>query len=55
MENHARLIGQKARRAWGQQVVAENRPGAGGALRANSGEIRRPMDIQLLTASIAYA
>ena len=32
MDITARLIGQKLSERWGQQVVAENRPGAGGAL-----------------------
>jgi len=31
----ARLIGQKLGEAWGQQVVIDNRPGAGGAVGAN--------------------
>src|SRR5918995_2532496 len=32
----ARLIGQKLGEAWGQQVVVDNRPGAGGAVGADT-------------------
>ena len=32
VDTSARLLGQKFTEAWGQQVVAENRPGAGGTI-----------------------
>jgi tripartite-type tricarboxylate transporter receptor subunit TctC len=55
MDITSRLLGQKLGERWGQQVVVENRPGAGGAL---GGELvaKAPADGHtLLTASIAYA
>jgi tripartite-type tricarboxylate transporter receptor subunit TctC len=55
MDITARLLAQKLGERWGQQVVVENRPGAGGAL---GGELvaKAPADgYTLLTASIAYA
>jgi tripartite-type tricarboxylate transporter receptor subunit TctC len=55
MDITSRLLAQKLGERWGQQVVVENRPGAGGAL---GGELvaKAPADgYTLLTASIAYA
>ena len=34
VDTSGRLLGQRFTDAWGQQVVAENRPGAGGRTRA---------------------
>src|SRR5688500_16755816 len=34
VDTTGRFIGQKLNQAWGQAVVADNRPGAGGALAA---------------------
>jgi tripartite-type tricarboxylate transporter receptor subunit TctC len=32
MDNMTRIIGQGLTEAWGQQVVVDNRPGAGGII-----------------------
>ena len=55
MDITARLIGQKLGERWGQQVIAENRPGAGGALASELVAKAPPDGHTLLTASIAYA
>lgn len=55
MDITARLIGQKLSERWGQQVVAENRPGAGGALASELVAKAPPDGHTLLTASIAFA
>lgn len=51
----ARIVGQKLSEHWGQQVVVENRPGAGGVL-ASSMVAAAPADgYTLLTHSMAHA
>ncbi len=55
MDITSRMFAQKLSARLGQQVVAENRPGAGGALGAEF-VAKAPADgYTLLTASIAYA
>jgi tripartite-type tricarboxylate transporter receptor subunit TctC len=48
----ARMIGQKLTDAWGQQVVVENRPGAGGNIGAEAGA-RAAADGYTLTLAAA--
>ena len=48
----ARMIGQKLQEAWGQQVVVENRPGAGGNIGAEAGA-RAAADGYTLTLAAA--
>ena len=51
----ARIVSQKLSEQWGQQVVVENRPGAGGVL-ATSQVLAAPADgYTLLTHSMAHA
>jgi tripartite-type tricarboxylate transporter receptor subunit TctC len=51
----ARIVSQKLAEQWGQQVVVENRAGAGGVL-ATSGVLAAPADgYTLLTHSMAHA
>ncbi len=50
-----RIVGQKLGERWGQQVVVENRPGAGGALGSELVAKAPPDGYTLLTASISYA
>ena len=54
-DTSARIIAQKLTDAWGQQVVVENRPGAGGTIAAESA-VRAPADgYTLLMASMSLA
>ena len=48
----ARMIGQKLAESWGQQVVVENRPGAGGNIGAEAGA-RAAADGYTLTLAAA--
>jgi len=51
----ARLITQKLTEAWGQQIVAENRPGAGGTIAAEMVARTAPDGYTLLATSSAFA
>jgi len=51
----SRIVAQKLGERWGQQVVVENRPGAGGALGSDIVAKSPPDGYTLLTASISYA
>ncbi len=48
----ARIVGQKLTEAWGQQVVVDNRPGAGGRIGTEAGAKATP-DGYTLTMSVA--
>lgn len=51
----SRIVGQKLDEAWRQQVVVENRPGAGGAVASELVAKAQPDGQTLLTMSISYA
>jgi len=51
----SRIVGQKLTERWGQQVIMENRPGAGGAVGSELVAKAPPDGYTLLTASISYA
>ena len=51
----ARIVGQKLSEMWGQQVVVENRPGAGGVLAAGMVAAAPPDGYVLFTHSMAHA
>ena len=51
----ARIVGQKLGELWGQQVVVENRPGAGGVLAASIVAGAPPDGYTLFTQSMAHA
>ena len=55
VDTTARLIGQKLFEAWGQQVVAENRPGAGGTIASEIVVRSAPDGYTLLMDSTAHA
>src|SRR2546423_14970505 len=51
----ARHLAQKPSESWGQQVIVENRPGAGGTLAAAQGARAAPDGYTLLSVSSAHA
>ena len=51
----SRIVGQRLDQLWGQQVVVENRPGAGGAVASDLVAKSPPDGHALLTMSISYA
>ena len=51
----SRIVGQKLDELWHQQVVVENRPGAGGAIASDLVAKSPPDGYTLLTMSISYA
>ncbi|MFL6714532.1 MAG: Bug family tripartite tricarboxylate transporter substrate binding protein [Sulfurifustis sp.] len=48
----ARVIGQELTKAWGQQVIVENRPGAGGTIGADVVAISTPDGYTLLMGTV---
>ena len=54
VDTSARLLGQRFTDAWGQQVVAENRPGAGGTIAAGVVARATPDGYTLLMTSMGH-
>lgn len=55
VDTTARIVGQHLTQAWGQQVVIENRPGAGGTIAAEAVARAAPDGYTLLMASSGAA
>jgi tripartite-type tricarboxylate transporter receptor subunit TctC len=55
VDTSGRLLGQKFTDAWGQQVVAENRPGAGGTMAGEQVARAAPDGYTLLMTSMGHA
>ncbi len=55
VDTSGRLLGQKFTDAWGQQVVAENRPGAGGTIAGEQVARAAPDGYTLLMTSMGHA
>ena len=54
VDTAARMLGQRFTEAWGQQVVAENRPGAGGTIAAEQVARATPDGYTLLMTSMGH-
>ena len=55
VDTSARMLGQRFTEAWGQQVIAENRPGAGGTIAAEVVARAAPDGYTLLMTSMGHA
>lgn len=55
VDTSGRLLGQKFTDAWGQQVVADNRPGAGGTIATEMVARAAPDGYTLLMSSMGHA
>jgi tripartite-type tricarboxylate transporter receptor subunit TctC len=55
VDTTARIVGQKLTEAWGQQIVIENRPGAGGTIAAEAVARAAPDGYTLLVNSSGHA
>src|SRR5258706_6333803 len=55
VDTSGRMLGQKFTEAWGQQVVAENRPGAGGTIASELVARAAPDGYTLLMNSMSHA
>jgi tripartite-type tricarboxylate transporter receptor subunit TctC len=55
VDTSGRLLGQKFTQAWGQQVVVENRPGAGGTIATEVVAHATPDGYTLLMTSMGHA
>lgn len=55
VDTTARLMGSKYTEAWGQQYVAENRPGAGGTIAADLVAKAAPDGYTILVTSVGHA
>lgn len=55
VDTSGRLLGQKFTEAWGQQTVAENRPGAGGTIATELVARAAPDGYTLLMSSMGHA
>jgi len=55
VDTSGRMLGQKFTEAWGQQVVAENRPGAGGTIAGEVVARAAPDGYTLLMTSMGHA
>jgi tripartite-type tricarboxylate transporter receptor subunit TctC len=55
VDTSGRLLGQKFVDAWGQQIVADNRPGAGGTIAAEVVARAAPDGYTLLMSSMGHA
>lgn len=55
VDTTARLMGTKYTEAWGQQYVAENRPGAGGTIAADLVAKSQPDGHTILVTSVGHA